>query len=88
MKLVFALLGIAAIAAAILFEGGSLRDFLHPTSGLLVVGATVALSLAHHSAAKLSAAFKAALGREPFEDQRDLQDGSSRCAKYKRPHFS
>ena len=68
MKLVFALLGVAAVAAAILFEGGSLWDFLHPTSGLLVVGATVGLSLAHHSAAKLSAAFKAALGREPLDN--------------------
>ncbi len=64
MKFLFGLLGLGVIALAFKLEGGDFFDLVHGGAGLLVLGATVFLSLAHHSGRDLMGAFKAALGTD------------------------
>ena len=49
MKVIFALLGTALFAAAVLL-GGSLASFINGPSMLIVIGGMVCFSLAHHDA--------------------------------------
>ena len=72
MKVIFALLGTALFAAAVLL-GGSLASFINGPSMLIVIGGMVCFSLAHHDAGAIRDAIGNALGNEPSPNvQKDI----------------
>ena len=72
MKVIFALLGTALFAAAVLL-GGSLASFINGPSMLIVIGGMVCFSLAHHDAGAIRDAIGNALSNEPSPNiQKDI----------------
>ena len=64
MRILFGFMGIGLWLAAIMM-GGPLRGFLDPPSFVIVIGGSIAFTLAYHTWSDLSQAFIAGLKSEP-----------------------
>ena len=66
MKIVFAIMGVALIVAAIVL-GSPLQAFINGPSLLIVVGLVLCVGLANHTTKEVSNAFQVALSNEPVD---------------------
>ena len=66
MKLLAGVLGVSTILAGFVFQGAPVEDFFKASGLVMILGATIFFTLAHHSTAEILEAARAALRGQPL----------------------